>query len=93
MISCVLLWEAHDVTGPAKEYVERAGCIIRRERKDVRIGTGSVTAPYTTVALSGDELLWQALICVGVAARDRADCTAFLWEAEQVLRQWWEEQR
>ena len=72
-------------------HVTWAGCIIRRVRK--ADGTGSVTAPHTTVSLSGDELLWQALLCVGVAARNRANSTEFLWDAEQVLRQWWEAQR
>ena len=72
-------------------HVARAGCIVRRERKAV--STGSVTVPYTTVALSGDELLWQALLCVGVAARNRTDDTEYLWYAERVLRQWWKAQR
>ena len=89
LISCVLLWEAHDNTGPAEEYVERAGCIIRRERRRLEKEQGA--EPKVERQPDG-QLLWFGLRYLAIAESQTTHPAFALRLSEQVLRQWWEAQ-
>ena len=89
LISCVLLWEAHDNTGPAREYVERAGCIIRRERRRLEKEQG---AEPKVVWQPDGPLLWFGLRYLAIAESQTTHPAFALRLSEQMLRQWWEEQ-